>query len=71
MPRILSLEGNEPRGVGSTDTGPSMLDRLVADEEFSEVVPNHLRFSIMSKFFPLYTAIMLPIISGTMMMLRT
>lgn len=44
MPWGPSLDRNEPRGVGSTDPGPSVLDRLVADGEFSKVVPNHLWF---------------------------
>ena len=45
-PYLASLEGNEPRGVGSTDTRPTMLDRLVRDGELCEVVANHLRLDL-------------------------
>jgi hypothetical protein len=45
-PYPASLEGNEPRGVGGTDTRPTVLDRLVRDGELCEVVANHLRFDL-------------------------
>ena len=46
MPWDPSLERDEPGGVGSTDTRPSVLDGLVTDGEFSKVVPNHLRLDL-------------------------
>ena len=36
------LQRNEPRRVGSTNTGTTVLDRLVRDGEFTEVVADHL-----------------------------
>ena len=46
MPWDPSLEWDKPGGVGGTDTRPSVLDGLVADGEFSKVVPNHLRLDL-------------------------
>ena len=46
MPWDPSLEWDKPGGVGSTDTGPSVLDGLVADGKLSKVVPNHLRLDL-------------------------
>lgn len=37
-----SLQRDETRRVGSTDTGLTMFYRLVSDGEFSKVVSNHL-----------------------------
>lgn len=37
-----SLERNEPGRVGSTNTRPSVLDRLVTDGELSKIMANHL-----------------------------
>jgi len=36
------FEGNETGRVGSTDTGTTVLDRLVCDRELSQVMANHL-----------------------------
>ena len=36
------LEGDEPGGVGGSDTGATVLDRLVCDGELAEVVSHHL-----------------------------
>ena len=41
-----SLQRNEPRRVGSTDTGPTVLDWLVRDGELCKVVANHLRLDL-------------------------
>ena len=41
-----SLERNEPWGVGSTNTRPTVLNRLVWDGELSQVVTNHLRLDL-------------------------
>ena len=41
-----SLEGDEPGGVGSTNTRPTVLNRLVRDGELSQVVTNHLRLDL-------------------------
>lgn len=40
------LEGNEARGMGSTNTGSSMLDGFIRDGELSKIVANHLRFDL-------------------------
>jgi len=39
------LEGNEPRRVGGSDTGSTVLHRLVRDAEFSEIMTNHFRLN--------------------------
>jgi hypothetical protein len=41
-----SFQRNKPRGVGGTDTGPAMLDRLIGDGELSKVVADHLRLDL-------------------------
>ena len=38
-----SLERNKPGWMGGTNTRPSVLDRLVGDWEFSQIMANHLR----------------------------
>lgn len=38
-----SLERNEPRRMGGTNTWSTVLDRLVTDGEFGQVMSNHLR----------------------------
>lgn len=43
---VFLLEGNEARGMGSTDTGSSMLNGLIRDGELSKIVANHLRFDL-------------------------
>lgn len=40
------LERDETRRVGSSDTGATVLDRLVWDGELSEVVSDHLRLDL-------------------------
>ena len=40
------LEGDEPGGVGGSDTGPTVLHGLVRDGELSEVVTHHLGFDL-------------------------
>ncbi|GMT29326.1 hypothetical protein PFISCL1PPCAC_20623, partial [Pristionchus fissidentatus] len=40
------LERDETRRVGSSDTGTTVLDRLVGDGELSEVVSDHLRLDL-------------------------
>ena len=37
------LEWDESGGVGGSDTGPTVLHRLVGDAELSQVVTNHVR----------------------------
>ena len=41
---VHSLEGNETGGVGGTNTGTTMLHRLVGDGELAQVVTNHFGF---------------------------
>merc|ERR1719300_394395 len=36
------LEGDESGAVGGSNTGPTVLNRLVGDGELAQVVPNHL-----------------------------
>jgi hypothetical protein len=38
-----SLERNETGAVGGTNTGPSVLDRLVSDGKLAQVVTDHFR----------------------------
>jgi hypothetical protein len=45
-PTQLSLEGNEARRVGGTDTRASVTHLLVGDGELAEVVANHLRLDL-------------------------
>merc|ERR1712142_1099718 len=40
------LEGDEPGGVGSSDTGTAVLHRLVGDAELAQVVSNHVRLDL-------------------------
>lgn len=40
------LQRNKPRRVGGTDTGTTVLDGLVRDGEFGEVVADHLRLDL-------------------------
>ena len=37
------LEWDESGAVGGTDTGTTVLNRLVCDAELSQIVSNHLR----------------------------
>ncbi len=39
-----SLQRNEPRAVRRSNTGSSVLDRLITDREFTQIMPHHLRF---------------------------
>jgi hypothetical protein len=41
-----SFERNETRRVGGTNTGPTMLHRLVGKGELSKVVANHFRLDL-------------------------
>lgn len=41
-----SLKGNEPGRVSSTNTGPSVLDRLVTYGELSKIMTDHLRLDL-------------------------
>ncbi|CAD6333290.1 unnamed protein product [Miscanthus lutarioriparius] len=52
MPWDPSLERDEPGGVGSTDTRPSVLDGLVTDGEFSKMSPDRLRLLTSSLRLP-------------------
>lgn len=45
MGLLLSFKRNEPWGVSSTNTRPSVLNRLVTDREFSKIVTDHFRFN--------------------------
>ena len=36
------FERNETRRVGGTDTGATVLDRLIRDGEFAQVMTDHL-----------------------------
>merc|ERR1719189_2606867 len=40
------LEGDEPGAVGGSNTGPTVLHRLVGDGELAQVVSNHLRLHL-------------------------
>jgi len=40
------LQRNETRRVRGTNTGPTVLDRLVCDGELAKVVANHLRLDL-------------------------
>ena len=37
-----SLEGNEPGGVGGSNTWPPMFHRLVGDGKFTQIMTHHL-----------------------------
>merc|ERR1719464_2570623 len=64
-----SLERNKSGGVCGSNTGPSVLHRLVGDGELAQVVTNHLRLiSTWLKVLPLYTPTIDPVISGTIIM---
>ena len=41
-----SFQRDKPRGVGGTDTGPTVLDRLVGDGKLCKIVANHLRLDL-------------------------
>lgn len=44
------LQRNEAGGVGGTNTGATVLNRLVCNGEFSKVVTNHLRLQEKEKY---------------------
>ena len=39
------LQWDEARAVGGTNTGPTVLNRLVTDAEFTQMVSNHFRLN--------------------------
>uniref|UniRef100_A0A0A9TMX8 40S ribosomal protein S15 (RPS15D) n=1 Tax=Arundo donax TaxID=35708 RepID=A0A0A9TMX8_ARUDO len=67
---MTSLERDEQRRVGGTNTRPTMLDWLVRDGEFCHVVANHLRLDLhLVKGPTIVDADDTSNISGTMIML--
>lgn len=45
-PPLTLLQRNKPRTMRSTNTRPTMLDRLVTDTELGQIMPHHLRLDL-------------------------